>query len=380
MSGLHLIHICPDFGNQRVYRNLVRQLESMDYVQDIFVPGKTSEVYGKNFDWPTSSTSYHFSPVVRPIHKIFFAWKMRQIFQAFVKSIEPQPASLVHAHYLFSAGRAALDLKRKFGLAYVVSVRHTDINFFFRFKPHLRGLGLKILEQAEAIIFISPAYKEKLFDRYIPLKSRAALLSKTLVIPNAVDDYWLDHLSKPRGSLHGPEEIRLLYVGEFSRNKNLELILRAGDFLRSLGKSIKLQLVGNYGDDCKKISTLAAARNDWVQIIDRVSDPKVLKGHYLNADIFVMPSFHETFGISYLEALTQGLPIIYSSGQGVDGHFQISPGRAIDPRSVASLAEAILEIEKDFTRLSQLAIESVQRFSWDKVGKDLEKIYISALT
>ena len=35
-----------------------------------------------------------------------------------------------------------------------------------------------------------------------------------------------------------------------------------------------------------------------------------------------MPSFPETFGLVYVEAMSQGLPIIYTKGQGIDGYFE----------------------------------------------------------
>jgi glycosyltransferase involved in cell wall biosynthesis len=47
-----------------------------------------------------------------------------------------------------------------------------------------------------------------------------------------------------------------------------------------------------------------------------------LLNNYRNSDIFIMPSYNETFGLVYIEAMSQGLPIIYTQNEGVDGYFK----------------------------------------------------------
>lgn len=48
---------------------------------------------------------------------------------------------------------------------------------------------------------------------------------------------------------------------------------------------------------------------------------KQLREAFSISDIFVMPSKPETFGLVYVEALSQGLPILYAKGEGFDGYF-----------------------------------------------------------
>ena len=58
---------------------------------------------------------------------------------------------------------------------------------------------------------------------------------------------------------------------------------------------------------------------------------------YKSAHIFVMPSLTETFGIVFIEALSQGLPLIYTKGQGIDGYFpQGFVGYAYNPLDVVN--------------------------------------------
>lgn len=52
---------------------------------------------------------------------------------------------LIHAHTLFTNGYSAMKLAEKYDRPYIVTVRSTDINFFFKYFIHLRGFGLGVL-------------------------------------------------------------------------------------------------------------------------------------------------------------------------------------------------------------------------------------------
>ena len=53
-----------------------------------------------------------------------------------------------------------------------------------------------------------------------------------------------------------------------------------------------------------------------------------------SCSVFAMPSIFETFGLVYLEALSQNLPVVYTKGQGIDGMFDNTVGIGVDPLSV----------------------------------------------
>jgi glycosyltransferase involved in cell wall biosynthesis len=89
-----------------------------------------------------------------------------------------------------------------------------------------------------------------------------------------------------------------------------------------------------------------------------------------------MPSYKETFGIAYIEALSQGLPVIYSRGQGVDGYFEKGTvGEATDPASEAEIAISIRSIISRLENVRKLCIESSKRFGWPRIAGEYLKIY-----
>jgi glycosyltransferase involved in cell wall biosynthesis len=107
----------------------------------------------------------------------------------------------------------------------------------------------------------------------------------------------------------------------------------------------------------------------------------VLLNHYRQANIFVIPSRTESFGLVYAEAMSQGNPIIYSRGQGFDGFFENGTvGFAVDPFNVEEITAKVVEISKKYSFFSTNALSMVSQFRWDNQVKKLKNVYQSAVT
>ena len=93
-----------------------------------------------------------------------------------------------------------------------------------------------------------------------------------------------------------------------------------------------------------------------------------------------MPSKHETFGLVYAEAISQGLPIIYTREQGFDGQFKEGEvAYSVQYDSAEEIAEKIELIIKDYETVSKTCIERVNRFDWNKIADKYLKIYYDIL-
>src|SRR5690606_37321135 len=115
-------------------------------------------------------------------------------------------------------GGVAYELHKRFHTPYIVTIRGTDYNLFFKRLIYLRKRGLQILQNAKMIIFISPSYRQKLFSSTFFKVQRNQLVSSSRVIPNGIDDYWLKNVASRRQEVNSP--IQLLYVGRFIKGKN----------------------------------------------------------------------------------------------------------------------------------------------------------------
>jgi glycosyltransferase involved in cell wall biosynthesis len=89
-----------------------------------------------------------------------------------------------------------------------------------------------------------------------------------------------------------------------------------------------------------------------------------------------MPSVRETFGLVYIEALSQGLPIIYSKGEAVDGYFdEATVGKKVNPESVSDIARAIASVRENYTAYIQGCTQEADKFSWKRIAERYISIY-----
>ena len=103
---------------------------------------------------------------------------------------------------------------------------------------------------------------------------------------------------------------------------------------------------------------------------------EALIGFYRKSDIFVMPSHKETFGLVYAEAMTQGLPVIYTKGQGFDGQFEEGlVGYHVNDNDYMSIVEKIEKIVLKYPKISSNCVEWSGCFRWNDICKKYLDIY-----
>lgn len=336
--------------------------------QIVYIPLRNSEKISSNITKKGDRVNLIYSNVFNNIDRLFYHYKLNKILTDIKSKIDFKKIDIIHAHFLFSMGGIALELKKEYQVDYVVSVRNSDLNLFFRFMPYLRKKGIKIMMEARRIIFISPAYKEHLINNYIPIEMRNYINHKTTVIPNGISSFWLQN--KHINSNFDPKmNINLIYVGEFTKNKNIVTSIRVTRILKKLGYNAKFIIIGGRGEYENKIKKLARKNKDIIDIYDRVKDKEKLLYMYRDGDIFIMPSFYETFGLVYLEAMSQGLPIIYTKGQGIDGYFENGKiGYSVNPRDVADIVKKIKLILQNYKEISSNCYNFIDNFSWNNIA------------
>lgn len=130
---------------------------------------------------------------------------------------------------------------------------------------------------------------------------------------------------------------------------------------------------GNYDTEIRK---QVAKHSNWIKIVERTSNLDELRDIYKSADIFIMPSKYETFGLVYIEAMTQGLPIIYSAGQGVDGFYEEGEvGFSVKSGKVSDLKEKLQLLIEDYENISTNCSIKSKDFSWEHITKKYIDIY-----
>lgn len=367
---MHVLHVSSDFSNSRVHVNLYQNLAEQGIRQTIYCPVRNSKQIGKNRFF-AESTKIIYDYVVKPYHRYIYHAKRAFVFQSLQKKVNLVTVDLVHAATLFTDGGQAYEIHKKYYIPYVVAVRNTDIYYFLKWLPNTWLTGRKILLNAKKIFFVSQALMDS-FSKHKVIKPILPLIKdKMFLIPNGIDNYYLDHVNHEQHEGH-----KVLYVGDFSNNKNVVRLGKAILELKKeeLFKDLTLTLVGGGNATTKRVQNMLDAYPEVIHYIGPIFDKeklcKVLNTH----SIFAMPSIHETFGLVYLEALSQNLPIIFTKGQGVDGLFDSSVGIGVNPLSVTEIKEAIETISKTTGRYSNKTIDFNQ-FRWSAIATRYVKHY-----
>ena len=233
----------------------------------------------------------------KPIDRLFYFKKQNQIFKSIEKNIEVSKYDLIHAYTLMTDGNCAMKLSQKYGKPYVVAVRDTDINYFFKLKPYLIPLGIRIMEKAERIFFLSKSYKNQMLYKFVPKTKREFLKTKMVVIPNGIDDFWLDYSYKKRDTQKTVNRIKnkqlnIVCVGQIIKRKNIPLIQVALNQLKREGWKVHLDVIGKKVDRSEYQKIIVDSDTTYY---DPVTKEKLLE-FYRNNDIFILVSHTETFG------------------------------------------------------------------------------------
>lgn len=368
---MRILHINSYYAGSLFYKNLYNKQREKALNIEVYLPmAENATIPKMDLGEYTKISKNHGK-----YDRAFFHFKHKKIYSDILEKYDIEKYDIIHAHSLFSNGYIAYKLYKKYNLPYIVAVRNTDINIFFKKMLHLRKLGVNILKNADKIVFISNTYKDYLIDEYIPRKDQKAIAYKSYVIANGIDDFWLENKFYKRKFIKD-KKLNLLYVGLVDKNKNIETSIKACDMLIEEGFDIKYRIIGNIKDETRR--GLIKSR-DFIKHVDHSSKEKLLN-YYRTSDVFVMPSHHETFGIVYIEAMSQGLPLIYTRGQGFDGQFKEGQvGYGVDPNSPEEIVKSIKDIIDNYNYISQKCLENVEKFSWDKIEKDYRDLYDSIL-
>lgn len=367
---MKILHISNDFLNSRVHSNLYREIDNYGFEQVIFCPLRNKiKIDINTLSFTNSNSKIIYSKVMSSYFRLYFRKKIKFLYSELIKDIDPNKIDLQHATTLFSDGALAYRLFVMFDIPYIVTVRNTDVNLFLNLRPDLYLRAKKILINASSIVFISKSLKTLFFKNFYFKNIENELSIKIKVIPNGIDDFWLKNVTSPKSE----NKLRFLFIGKFDKNKNVLNLIKALNFLRTKYDDVKLNLVGGGGSNHKKILKIVT-KNSWITFHGKINDKKKMKSVFNQNNFFLMPSKFETFGLVYIEALSQGLPVLYTENQGIDGLFNTAIGlstNANNNKNISNNIEKLLLNSNDYKE--NIVNLNFNEFSWKYI---FEKYYL----
>ncbi len=369
-QGGKVLHICNDFFYSKVHSNLYQELDKAGVDQIVFSP--VQKATPENHRFEGEHTTIQYAHILKPLHKLFFFHKIDRTVREIEKTVDLSQISCCHATTLFSDGMVAMELCQRHGIPYIVAVRNCDMNAFLRYMPHLWWVHRGVMQLAEKVVFIAPALRKRLLAHPTLLGMKNEVNQKSLVLPNGINEFWIQNLQTER-NLDDPHSV--MYAGIFNRNKNLPRLIRAMEALRGKYPNLIFDVAGEGGDNEEQVFEMMAARFDWIRYHGKITDLEKMKNLYRANSIFVMPSKSETFGLVYLEALSQGLSVMWSRGEAIDGMFSEKVGESVNPLSSKDITEKLDLLLGQPDRYKTLPAETFESFRWPTIAQKYISIY-----
>lgn len=271
---------------------------------------------------------------------------------------------VIHAQFILPDGLLAYKLSRKSGIPYII----TPHNESFYFEHCLsRHIALKILRNASLVTTLNNS--SSLYFKSLNLRN-------VILMPHGFSKNFVRIQKKP-----DPRQTRILTVAALIKLKNVDKVLFAVKELSSR-YNIHYTIIGN-GPEKENLITLADQLqiNDYVNFIDSVPHDLMADEMY-KYDIFIMPSYFETFGRVYFEAMAMGIPIICAIDSGIYGIFKdMEEGISVNHKSVENIKDALeylIKSPEERLRIGKNGKKLVEKYTWENIAIELHKKYLEA--
>ncbi len=302
---------------------------------------------------------------------------------------------ILHSHYWLS-GLAAEHLARRWGVPWAHMSHTLALLKDAHRGPHQEPESplrirseARVLQEADVVIASNPVERGDVLQRY-HLEPESVL-----VAPCGVDLA----LFRPSSRCAARERLGIrrgqrvaLYVGRIEPLKGLDTLLRAAAILRTRVSGLRVIVVGGSSspadtathEELARLTALASELGveDAVEFYGPVPQ-RELPDMYRAADVTVMPSHYESFGMAALESLACGTPVVASDVGGLRSTIRDGANGYLvtvdDERAFARRIEKVLCRPELAARLSQRAARTARRYSWQRVADANLAIYHNLL-
>jgi len=399
-------HTCPlatlggkDTGGMNVYvRELTRQLGRMGIHVDVFTRSQDEHVPHVLHDLGYGNRVVHVP--AGPEHPIPNKQELASYIPQFVEGVKAFACEkgikydIIHSHYWMS-GIAAASLSDLWSGAPIVSMFHTlgemknrvALSEAEREGEYRINGERQVIRRTNRIVVATLAELTQLRFLY------KADPDKMVIIPPGVDVSHFYPIPSDEAKLYvglKPEDRMVLFVGRIERLKGVDTLIEAMCCLelKEKNRPVHLAIIGGNPSASREQMTTEMVRLqkmcedlglDRSVVFLGKRDQDKLPYYYSAAEVLVMPSHYESFGMVALEAMACGTPVIASEVGGLaylvrDGET----GFTIPDQEPDALCDKLSWLLNDKTlhqMMSQRAVEYAQDYAWDKIAKQIVEVY-----
>lgn len=387
-----------DSGGQNVYvAQLARQLARLGYLVDIFTR-RDSIGQEAVIDWAPNVRVIHVpAGPARFIPKEAMLPYMEQFGRFVIRFARRQkiPYDLMHANF-FMSGMVAQQVKQSLGIPYVITfhalglVRRLNQKEADAFPDIRFAIEESLMQDADRIIAECPQDRQDMETLYRAPRERID------VVPCGFDpdEFWPVTLDARQQLGLDRNEFVVLQLGRIVPRKGIDNVIRAAAILqRQHDVPVRLLVVGGNSELPDPSATPELGRlmrlADELGIADAVTFTGQrrrgqLRYYYSAANVFVTTPWYEPFGITPVEAMACGTPVVGTAVGGikttvVDGET----GYLVPPNAPAALAERLLWLQRHphvAQRLGWAGMRrAYQQFTWRNVAALIADVYESVM-
>jgi glycosyltransferase involved in cell wall biosynthesis len=193
---------------------------------------------------------------------------------------------------------------------------------------------------------------------------------KMRLIYNGVDTERYRYVKKSK-------RLKILFVGNLVERKGVLYLIRAFNEIKSQLPGAELFIVGRKNEKSDYVKELRRNSTEGVTFTGTVTEEELIR-HYQSANILVHPALYEAFGMTLVEAMSCGTPVIATKVGGIPEVLG-DAGILIKPKNVEEIVKSVLKLADNRKLYDNLAKRSRERvehhFSWESVSQNLAKVY-----
>jgi glycosyltransferase involved in cell wall biosynthesis len=272
---------------------------------------------------------------------------------------------IVHAQFILPDGLLAKYLHDKMGIPYVITT-HNE-RFYF---DHVLSekLSKKILNEAASVYPIN--HSNYSFYKTIGIQN-------VVLIPLGFNDSFVrDQVAR------NTSPVNILTVCELIKLKNVDKVIRAVKTL-SADYPVRYTIIGRgkESENLKQLTESIGLKNI-ISFIDHIPYEQIADEMHKH-DIFIMPSYFETFGRVYFEAMAMGIPVICAKNSGIFGIFKENEeGISVEHRNMEEIINALkflITNPEERARIGMNGKKLVEHFTWSSIAEKIHSEYTRIL-
>jgi len=293
-----------------------------------------------------------------------YVWQMLAfIIMAFIPAlifcVKNKPA-LIHAHAAVPTAVLAYLIYKILGIPYIITLHGGDVPSYLpeetsRLFLFIKPLTKPIWKNASQIIAVSDFLQKMAIHDYPLIKVKS--------IYNGIDSKFFF----PKTSQYDKNCITLLFAGRFTKQKNLLLLI---DALSKLELDWKLHLIGEGPTQSSIINKLKYYHLEERVILHGWQNREYVRDMMQKADIFVLPSIVESFGMVVLESIACGTPVLVADIPVLREIVEKTQYGIVVKNWNEDLATAIKN-----TKNLALNRELLNEFAWENIAEAYAEIY-----